>query len=151
MQKFQGSGFTIPLHGNCMDASAYTFVLPKKGGFSASLSIRFESGRYVKDLQAYANVSLEALKESVDEFVLLNQVAGKRGSNDGVMSNFEWGSGEARMRQKQYCLLTPGRAPSLYPRLYILTSTDLASNAAHSDRIFNQMMKSFSPNEIQRF
>lgn len=151
MQKFQGSGFTIPLHGDCMDASAYTFVLPKKGGFSANLSIRFEPGRYVKDLQAYVNASLEALEESVDEFVLLNQVAGKRGSNDGVMSSFEWGSGDTRMRQKQYCLLTPGRAPRLYPRLYILTSTDLAKNADRSDKIFNQMMKSFSPNEIQRF
>jgi len=147
MQLFQGSGFTIPLPDNCMDGSAYTFILPENGGFSASLSVRFESALYVKDLQAYVKTSLDALQASVSEFVLLNQVAGKRGAYDGVMSSFEWGLGESRMRQKQYCLLVPGNAP----RLYILTATDLASSAAQSDRIFNQMMKNFSPNDIQRF
>ena len=147
MIKFQGSGFTLPLPDDCMDGSSYTFVLPENGGYSPNMNIRFQSAVHVKDLKAYVADSLDAMKEEMTEFVLLNQVAGKRGEHDGVMSSYEWGEGETRMRQKQFCLLVPGEAP----RLYILLTTDLAANAAQSDRIFNQMMKHFKPNEIQFF
>ena len=141
MPNFQGSGFTIDLPDECIDASTYTFVLPENNGFSATLNIRHESAVEVENLKAHINVSLKALRDSVTDFTLLNQAAGKRGANEGVMSSFEWGAGEARVRQKQYCLLIPGETP----RIYILTSTDLVSNAAQSDRIFNGIMKSFVP------
>jgi hypothetical protein len=147
MHTFQGSGFTMALPDNCMDASAYAFVLPENAGFSANLSVRFEPAPGVNDLQAHVNVSLDALKASVDDFQMLNQVAGKRGENYGVMSNFEWGTGATRVRQKQYCLLVPGEVP----RLYTLTATDLASNASQSDPVFNRMMKHFTPNDVQLF
>lgn len=143
MPNFQGSGFTVELPDECIDASTYTFVLPENNGFSATLNIRHESATEVKNLKAHINVSLKALRDSVTDFTLLNQAAGKRGAHEGVMSSFEWGSGEARVRQKQYCLLTSGEAP----RIYILTSTDLVSNAAQSDRIFSAIMKSFVPEQ----
>ena len=147
MSNFQGSGFTIDLPDGCMDASAYTFILPENNGYSANLSIRFEPAADITDLQAHVNLSLDSLKASVADFVLLNQVAGKRGAHNGVMSSYEWGTGEARMRQKQYCLQTAGEVP----RIYILTATDLAGNAAQSDPVFNRMMKNFIPNEDQLF
>src|SRR5210317_1611933 len=105
MPNFQGSGFTVELPDECIDASTYTFVLPENNGFSATLNIRHESATEVKNLKAHINVSLKALRDSVTDFTLLNQAAGKRGAHEGVMSSFEWGSGEARVRQKQYCLL----------------------------------------------
>lgn len=147
MPNFQGSGFTMELPDDCMDASAYAFVLPENNGFSANLTVRFEPATYVSDLQEHVNMSLDALKASVVDFVLINQVAGKRGPHNGVMSNFEWGAGESRVRIKQYCIITAGDVP----RVYTLTAVDLASNADKSTPVFNQMMKNFVPNQEQLF
>ncbi len=141
MPKFQGSGFSIDLPDDCVDASSYMFVLPENNGYSANLSIRSQSAVTVSDLKAHVNSMLDALKSNAPDFVLTKQVAGKRGPNEGVMSQYEWGTGDSRVRQKQYCLMTPGKAPMLY----ILTSTDLVSNAAGSDPVFNAMMKNFVP------
>ena len=141
MPNFQGTGFTIEIPEDCFDASTYTFVLPENNGFSANLNIRHEPAVEVNDLKAHINVSLKALRDRVANFTLLNQAAGKRGAHEGLMTSFEWGEGESRVRQKQYCLLVSGEKP----KIYILTSTDLASNAAQSDRIFNGIMKSFVP------
>jgi len=147
MPNFQGSGFTIELPDDCMDASSYAFVLPERNGFSANLTVRFEPATHVSDLQAHVNLSLDALKATVVDFVLINQVAGKRGPHNGVMSNFEWGAGESRMRIKQYCIITAGDVP----RVYTLTAVDLVSNADQSAPVFNQMMKNFVPNQEQLF
>ena len=147
MPNFQGSGFTMELPDDCMDASSYAFVLPENNGFSANLTVRFESAVHVSDLQAHVNLSLDALKASVVDFVMINQVAGKRGAHHGVMSNFEWGAGESRMRIKQYCIITTGDVP----RVYTLTAVDLASNADQSAPVFNRMMKNFIPNQEQLF
>jgi hypothetical protein len=141
MPNFQGAGFTIDLPEDCTDASSYTFVLPENNGFSASLIIRHESAAQVDNLKTHINVSLKALRDSVTNFTLLNQAAGKRGAHEGLMTSYEWGVGESRIRQKQYCLMTSGENP----KIYILTSTDLVSNAVESDRVFNGIMKSFAP------
>ena len=147
MPSFQVSGFAIEVPEGCMDASSYTYVMPENNGFSANLNVRHESAVHVKDLQEHVNTTLDTLKGQVANFVLLNQVAGKRGANQGVMSQYEWGDGETRVRQKQYCLMTPGE----HTRVYILTSIDLIKNAKQSDPVFNQMMKSFTPNQKQLF
>lgn len=147
MPNFQGSGFAMELPDDCKDASAYTFVLPENNGFAANLTVRFEPAIDVSDLKERVNASLEMLKANVVDFVLINQVAGKRGPHSGVMSNFEWGVGETRMRIKQYCIMTTGDQP----RIYTLTASDLASNADHSTPVFNRMMKSFIPNQEQLF
>ena len=147
MPNFQGSGFTVELPDDCTDASAYTFVLPENAGYSANLTIRFEPVVDVPDLKTHINKSLRTLKDNVVDFVLLKQVAGKRGAHQGVMTSYEWGAGPSRVRQKQYCIMTEGDMP----RIYILTSTDLASNADQSDPVFNRMMKHFVPNTEQLF
>jgi hypothetical protein len=41
--------------------------------------------------------------------------------------------------------------PGEKPRLFILTGTDLASNFEQSDPIFNQVIRSFTPNDIQAY
>jgi hypothetical protein len=147
MPNFQGSGFTMELPEDCMDASSYAFVLPEYNGFSPNLTIRFEPTTDVSDLQAHVNISLDALKANVVDFVMINQVAGKRGPHNGVMSNYEWGAGESRMRIKQYCIMTAGDVP----RVYTLTAVDLTSNADQSAPVFNRMMKNFVPNQEQLF
>ena len=145
MPKFQGSGFVMDVPENCVDGSAYTFVLPEQGGFAASLLVRFEKVVGAFDLQKSAKEELDALQQRVEDFKLISQAAGKRGPCDGVMSIFEWGKGPARFRQKQIVLLVPGESP----RKYILTTTDLASQVANSDPLFDQMLRSFEPNEVQ--
>lgn len=143
MQKFVGSGFSVDLPDDCVDASSYMFVLPEHNGYSPNISIRFESAVTINDLKAHVNATLELLKKSAPAFVMKKQVSGKRGANEGVMSQYEWGEGATRVRQTQYCLMTPGEAA----RLYILTSTDLVGNASKSDPVFNAMMKNFTPTQ----
>ncbi len=145
MPEFQGSGFTLEVPEGCVDASVYTFVFPEQGGFSANLMIRLEKVDEAFDLQDYVKGQLEALKQNVEGFELLTQASGKRGAWDGVMSVYEWGSGVTRMRQKQVVLLIPGESS----RVYILTTTDLASQGANSDPVFDQMLRSFNANESQ--
>ena len=139
MPKFQGSGFAIDVPEHCIDASIYTFVFPEQGGFSANLLIRYEKVVGAFNLQEYAKEQLDGLQQKVEEFKIISQASGKRGACDGVMSVCEWGTGLARIRQKQVVLFVPGESP----RKYILTTTDLASQAANSDPLFDQMLRSF--------
>ena len=147
MPKFQGSGFAIDLPEQCVDASVYTFAFLEQGGFSANLLVRFEKVVGAFDLQKYVKEQLDGLQQKVEDFKLISQTSGKRGACDGVMSVYEWGSGPARIRQKQVVLFVPGESP----RKYILTTTDLASQAANSDPLFEQMLRSFEVNEVQCF
>lgn len=145
MPKFQGSGFALQIPGDCIDASAYTFVLPENGGFSPNLTIRFERVEGAPDLNEYVEGQMSTLSNNVEDFTLISKASGKRGQWDGVMSVCEWGQGAMRMQQKQVYLLVEGK-PS---RIYIATTTDLASQAKQSSPIFDQMLRSFSPNDIQ--
>lgn len=147
MPKFQGSGFVVELPEGCLDMSAYTFVLPVKGGFSPNLVIRFDAVDGKPDLAAYVEQTLARISESLDGFELISQAGGKRGDCDGVMSLYEWGQGKGRMRQKQIFLLTAGEKR----RIYTLTTIDLAANAAVSDPLFEQVLRSFMPNAVQCF
>ena len=145
MPKFQGSGFDLELPSKCIDASAYTFVLPGGEGFSPNLVIRFENIEDTVDLKQYADDQLKSLSARVDDFKLVSQASGKRGQWDGVMAVYEWGEGAMRMHQKQVYLLVKGKPA----RIYILTSSDLLSNSAQSGPVFDKILRSFNPNEIQ--
>jgi len=147
MTQFQGSGFTIELPDNCTDASAYTFVLPFNQGFAANLTIRFELVPDGYQLEESMQEELRKLSSSLNHFSLISQNAGQRDGNDGVIFVYEWGEGQARMRQKVITLLVSGDKP----RKYILTSTDLVAGADQSEAVFNQMLQSFTINDIQFF
>ncbi|MES9899890.1 MAG: DcrB-related protein [Sedimenticola sp.] len=142
MPNIQGSGFVIDVPEECIDASVYTFAFPEKGGYAANLMVRFEAVVGAFDLQKYVEEQLDGLQQKVEEFKLVSQAAGKRGAFDGVMSIYEWGKEPARIRQKQVVLFVPGEQP----RKYILTTTDLASQSANSDPLFDQMLRSFEIN-----
>jgi hypothetical protein len=141
MPEFKGSGFAMDVPEQCVDASVYTFAFPERGGFAANLVIRFEQVVGALDLKKEVEGQLTDFQGKVEGFQLISQMAGKRGNCDGVMSIYEWGSGTARLRQKQLVMLVPGDSP----RKYILTTTDLASQAATSDPLFDQMLRSFQP------
>lgn len=145
MTQFQGSGFSIELPDNCTDASAYTFVLPYNRGFSANLTIRFEHVPEGYQLEKSVQEELQKLGNSLSDFTLISQDVGQRGGNDGVISVYEWGEGQARMRQKVITLLVQGEKT----RKYILTTTDLVAGSEQSEVVFNQMLQSFTLNDIQ--
>ncbi len=145
MLEFQGSGFSLTLPSECHDASAYTFVLPENKGFSPNLVIRFEAARADVDIKQYADKALEFLGKQFEAFALTDKKSGKRGAWEAVIATVEWGEGAARMAQKQFYMLVAGEKP----RIYILTTTDLLANAKDSDPIFDQMLRSFTPNQIQ--
>ena len=144
MTQFQSSGFSIELPDKCIDASSYTFVLTgEEAGdvknYAPNITIRFENAAVGFDLKKSVNDALDVLRKQVEAFELISQDSGKRGENDGIMTVYEWGKGVARMRQKQVVLLVPGEKS----RKYILTTTDLASQADKSDPVFDQILRSF--------
>ena len=145
MATFQGSGFAIDIPAGCTDASVYTFALPNVDGFSPYIIIRFEAVKEPLNLSAYVNKQLEALASNTEEFKLLSQNAGKRGSWGCVVSDCQWGPPNLRMQQKYVHFLVPGK-PS---KVYTLSTTDLAKNHARSSPAFDQMLRSFLPNNTQ--
>lgn len=58
MPKFQGSGFLLDLPDDCIDASSNAFVLPEHGGYSPSLTIRFEKADEATNLSDYVDRQL---------------------------------------------------------------------------------------------
>ncbi len=145
MPQFQGSGFALTLPEECYDASAYTFALPENNGFAPNLSIRFETVPAGTDIKQYADHALASLSGQFEGFELIDKLSGKRGEWDGVMATVAWGEGAARMLQKLFYMLVCRKQC----RVYILTTTDLLGNAKQSAPVFDQMLRSFAPNEIQ--
>jgi len=127
------------------DASSYTFVLPSGEGYAPNLTVRFEAADADSDLLAHARAEVARMREALEQFELLHEESGSRGPLQGVMSTVEWGSGEARLRQRMLLLLslTP------VPRIYTLIATDLAARAERSDARFDAMLRSFVPNDLQ--
>lgn len=147
VQSFQGSGFSVNLPDDAMDASSYCFMFPNAGEFSPNLTIRSERPPDELNLDDYVKQQREALETGVENFILVNEISGKRDFWTYVVSIIEWGPDESRIRQKQLHVYVPGEKP----RLFILTGTDLAANFEQSDAIFNEVIRSFTPNDIQAF
>ena len=145
MSQFQGSGFALALPDKCYDASAYAFALPDNKGFSPNLVIRFEDVEAGTDIEQYADKALASLSEQFEGFKLLNKLSGKRDRWRAVMATLEFGEGAARMTQKIVYMLVAGEKS----RIYILTTTDMSANAEMSDPVFDRMLRSFVPNDIQ--
>ena len=145
MIEFQGSGFCLGVPEEAVDASQYVFALAPKAGFSAHLTVRFEPVDSEINLNIHLKNQVSKLEESLEEFTLISQATGMRGSINGGMLNYEWGQGIGRFKQKQVLLVSNSQPI----RLYTLTTLDLAKNAHISDPTFEQMMRSFSPNEEQ--
>jgi hypothetical protein len=147
VQSFQGSGFSVELPDDATDASSYCFVFPEAGEFSPNLTIRREQSPDDLDLNAYVKDLTEALDESSENLIIVNEISGKHGFWTYIISIIEWGPDESRVRQKRTFMHVPGEVP----RVFTLTGTDLAGNFEKSEVIFNQVIKSFKPNDIQAF
>ena len=147
MPKFQGSGFSVELPEEVMDASSYCFSFPEAGEFSPHLTIKFEQQTDKPDLNAYVSKQRVALRAGVENFSVISELSKSRGSWDYVISVIEWGPDESRTRQKQFFVYVPGEIP----RLFTLTGTDLAANFERSESLFDQVIRTFKPNDIQAF
>ena len=145
MPKFQGSGFEIDVPESCMDASAYAFVLPGDDEYTPFVNIRFELLPENQGLLKYMKTSREALSNELEDFEVLNEGSGKRGEWDVSLVEYAWGPEPVRIYQKQICFLVPGKIA----KVYSLTATDLVSRKNQSKPIFDQLFKSFSPNNVQ--
>jgi hypothetical protein len=147
VQSFQGSGFSVDLPEDASDASSYCFLFPNAGEYAPNLTIRYEQPPDEFDLNEYVDEQRQALETSVENFIVVNEISNKRDFWTYVISIIEWGPDEARIRQKRTYVHVPGEKT----RLFILTGTDLAANFEQSDVIFNQIIRSFKPNDIQVF
>ncbi len=146
MPSFQGSGFLIGLPEGCTDASAYTFVLPPEGGYTPYITIKAERLREPQELKAYVSKQQASLQENVEEYAVAQYVAGQHDGMDVVLTTVEWGSEEARVCQKTaYFLMQDEKGL----KIFTLTGTDLASQFQKTGPIFDQIFKTFSPNQIQ--
>jgi hypothetical protein len=147
VQSYQGSGFSVELPVDAIDASSFCFVFPSAGELAPNLTVRIERPQGEFDLGAYVQEQRQAFESGVENFVVVNEISSKRDFWTYVISIVEWGPDESRLRQKQTYIHVPGEKP----RLFILTGTDLASNFEQSDPIFNQVIRSFTPNDIQAY
>ena len=130
-----------------IDASSFCFVFPGAGELAPNLTVRIEHPQAEFDLAAYVQEQRQAVESAVENFVVVNEISSKRDFWTYIISIVEWGPDESRLRQKQTYIHVPGEKP----RLFILTGTDLASNFENSDPIFNQVIRSFKPNDIQAY
>lgn len=132
---------------DAIDASSYCFVFPNAGELPPNLTIRCEQPPDELDLDEYVREQREALETSMENFELVNEISSKHDFWTYVVSITEWGPDESRLRQKQMYVYVPGEKP----RLFIMIGSDLAANAEQSDDLFNQVIRSFKPNDIQAF
>jgi hypothetical protein len=146
MPSFQGSGFLIGLPEGCTDASAYTFVLPPEGGYTPYITIKAERLKEPQDLKAYVSKQQASLQENVDEYAVSQYVAGQHDGMDVVLTTVEWGPEEAKVSQKiAYFLIQDDKGQ----KIFTLTGTDLTSQFQKTGPIFDQVFKTFTPNQIQ--
>ena len=146
MPSFQGSGFIIGLPDGCTDASAYTFLLPTQGSYTPYLTIKAERLTQAVDLESYANKQQASLQDNVDDYKVVHHAAGPYNGMDVVLTTVQWGAAESRVYQKYAYFLAQDEKGY---KLFTLTGHDLASQIDNTGPIFDQIFKTFAPNQIQ--
>jgi hypothetical protein len=144
MPKFQGSGFSLELPGGTVDASNYGFALPGSGGANPTLTIRITKTAHA-DLGAIFDDQKRSLEQALTDFEVVSKGAFKRADREYIVWIGEWGSAEARTRQKQVLMFVTGNIS----RLFTITATDLASHFAQTEPLFDGVIRTFEPNDIQ--
>lgn len=146
MPSFQGSGFLIGLPEGCTDASAYTFLLPSEGQYTPHLTIKSERPQEPQDLKAYVSKQQASLQDNVEAFEVSQYVTGQHDGMDVVLTTVVWGLEEGRVCQKiAYFLVQDDKGQ----KIFTLTGTDIASQFQKTGPIFDQIFKTFTPNQIQ--
>lgn len=144
MPKFQGSGFSIELPNGTVDASNYGFALPGVGGANPTLTINSTAAQQA-DLGTIFAEKQQALEQALEDFKVSSHGLFKRGDREYIVWIAEWGPAAARMKQKQVLMLVSGEAA----RLYTITANDLAEHFAQTEPLFDEVIRTFEPNDIQ--
>lgn len=144
MPKFQGSGFSLELPDGTVDASNYGFALPGDGGANPTLTIRFAKEQQA-DLGAVFDEQKRSLEEGLQDFEVVSKGDFKRADREYIVWVGEWGSADARMKQKQVLMFVSGQVP----RLFTITACDLATHFAQTEPLFDDVIRTFDPNDIQ--
>jgi hypothetical protein len=146
MPSFQGSGFLIGLPEGCTDASAYTFLLPTEGQYTPYLTIKSERLQEPQELKAYVSKHQASLQENVEGFEVAQYVAGQHDGMEVILTAVAWGPQEGRVCQKiAYFQIQDAKGY----KVFTLTGTDTASQFQKTGPIFDQIFKTFTPNQIQ--
>ena len=144
MPKFQGSGFSLELPDGTVDASNYGFALPGTGGANPTLMVSFSKADD-SDLGAVFDEKTRLLDESLSDFKVVNKGAFQRADREYIVWVGEWGEEGARMKQKQVLMRLSGPAP----RMFTITATDFAEHFAQTEPLFDNVIRTFDPNDIQ--
>lgn len=144
MPKFQGSGFSLELPDGTVDASNYGFALPGAGGANPTLTIGFSKAEQA-DLGAVFDEQTRSFEEALMDFEVVTKGAFKRPDREYIVWVGEWGPAGARIRQKQVLMSVSGQVP----RLFTITATDLAEHFAQTEPLFDNVIRTFNPNDIQ--
>ena len=86
-----------------------------------------------------------SLEQALTDFEVISKGAFKRADREYIVWVGEWGTAEARMRQKQVLMFVSGNVP----RLFTITATDLAKHFAQTEPLFDGVIRTFEPNDIQ--
>lgn len=147
MPHFQGSGFSVELPDGSADASAYTFLLPmpKNAPMAPFITIQAEV-QNEGSLEAHVKSFHLELQKDLENFTVRDFKAGRNAGTDVVLTTIEWGPAAARVSQTQAYYLVTGAEK---PKIYALKGTDLTENFPNSQPLFNGVMRSFMPNDMQ--
>jgi len=146
MPSFQGSGFLIGLPDGCTDVSAYTFLLPTQGSYTPYITLKAERLQQAVNLQEYVNKQQASLQDSVEDYKVVHHAAGQYNGMEVVLTTVEWGAAESRVCQKYAYFLAQDEKGF---KLFTLTGHDLASQIDNTGPVFDQIFKTFTPNQIQ--
>ncbi len=147
MPHFQGSGFSIELPEGSADASAYSFLLPlpKNAPMAPLITIQAEA-QSEGSLEDYVKSIHLELQNNLEDFTVRDFKAGRNAGTDVVLTTVEFGPAGVRISQTQaYYLVTRTEKP----KIYVLKGTDLTDNFANSHPLFNEVFRSFMPNDLQ--
>lgn len=144
MPKFQGSGFSIEVPDGTVDASNYGFAFPGADGANPTMTITFAAAKEA-DPAATFDEQLGLLEQAMQDFDVISQGTFKRADREYIVWVAEWGPAESRMRQKQVLMSVAGSTP----RLFKITATDLAAHFDQAEPLFDNIIRTFEPNEIQ--
>jgi hypothetical protein len=144
MPKFQGSGFSLEVPEGTVDASNYGFALPGTGGANPTLTVSFSKAEN-PDLGAVFDEKTRSLDESLTNFKIVSKGGFKRADREYIVWISEWGAEGARFKQKQVLMLVLGQPQ----RLFTITATDLAEHFPETEPLFDNVIRTFDPNDIQ--
>jgi hypothetical protein len=144
MPKFLGSGFSLELPVGTVDASNYGFALPGDGGANPTLTITFTATQQA-DLGENFDQQKQLLEQALENFEIVSKGAFKRADREYIVWIAEWGPAAARMKQKQVLMFVSGNVP----RLFTITATDLAEHFVQTEPQFDNVIRTFDPNDIQ--